>query len=41
MVTGTVIGRGNEEGLQRCQAQADKAGEPVRCTVKIRPKERR
>lgn len=41
MVAGAVIGRGNDEALQRCQAQANKAGEPVRCSVRIRPEERR
>lgn len=37
MVAGVVIGRGNEEVLERCQRQADRAGESVRCTVRIRP----
>lgn len=41
MVTGAVIGRGNEDALERCQRAANKAGEPVRCTVRIRPEERR
>lgn len=41
MVAGVVIGRGNQEALQRCQAQADKAGETVGCTVRIKPEERR
>lgn len=40
MVAGAVIGRGNDEALQRCQGAANKAGEPVRCTVRIRPEER-
>lgn len=41
MVAGAVIGRGNQAALERCQRAADKAGEPVRCTVRIRPEERR
>ena len=41
MVAGVVIGQGNDEALQRCQAQANKAGAPVRCTVRIKPEERR
>lgn len=41
MVAGAVIGRGNDEALQRCQQAADKAGETVRCTIRIRPEERR
>jgi hypothetical protein len=41
MVTGAVIGRGNEQALERCQRAANKAGEPVRCAVKIKPEERR
>lgn len=40
MVAGVVVGRGNQDALQRCQTQADQAGEPVRCTVRIRPQER-
>ena len=39
MVAGAVIGRGNDEALQRCQRNANKAGEPVRCSVRIRPEE--
>ena len=39
MVTGAVIGRGNEDALERCQSAANKAGETVRCTVGIMPKE--
>ena len=41
MVAGAVIGRGNDEALQRCQRNANKAGEAVRCTVRIRPEEAR
>lgn len=41
MVTGVVIGRGNQDALERCQKAANKAGGPVRCTVRIRPEERR
>jgi hypothetical protein len=41
MVAGAVIGRGNEEALERCQRAANKAGEPARCTVRIRPEEPR
>jgi hypothetical protein len=41
MVTGMVIGQGNEAALERCHRAANKAGEPVRCTVRIRPEERR
>jgi hypothetical protein len=41
MVAGAVIGRGNEEALERCQRAATKAAEPVRCTVRIRPEEER
>ena len=41
MVTGMVIGRGNEEALERCQRAANKAGEPMRCTVRIAPEKQR
>lgn len=41
MVAGAVIGRGNDEALQRCQGQANRAREPVRCTVRVRPEEGR
>ncbi|MCM3681259.1 DUF6118 family protein [Sphingomonas paucimobilis] len=41
MVTGTVIGQGNEAALERCQRAANKAGAPVRCTIRIRAEERR
>ncbi|WP_375429235.1 DUF6118 family protein [uncultured Sphingomonas sp.] len=41
MVAGAVLGWGNEAALERCQRAATKAGEPVRCTVRIRPEERR
>lgn len=41
MVAGAVIGQGNQAALERCQRAANKAGEPVRCTVRIRPEERR
>ena len=41
MVAGTVIGQGNQAALERCQQAANKAGEPVRCTVRIKPEERR
>lgn len=41
MVTGAVIGQGNEDALARCTRAANKAGEAVRCTVRIRPEERR
>ena len=41
MVTGAVIGQGNEAALERCQRAANKADEPVRCTVRVRPEERR
>ncbi len=41
MVAGAVIGRGNDEALQRCQGQANKARAPVRCTVRIGPEKRR
>ena len=41
MVTGAVIGQGNEVALERCQRAANKAGEPVRCMVRIKPEERR
>ncbi len=37
MVTGAVIGQGNQAALERCQRAANKAGEPVRCTVSIEP----
>lgn len=37
MVTGAVIGQGNEESLERCQRAANKASEPVRCTIRIKP----
>ena len=37
MVTGAVIGQGNEDALERCQRAANKAGEPVQCMVRIRP----
>jgi hypothetical protein len=40
MVAGAVIGEGNEEALRRCQRAANKAGELVRCTVKIKPEDR-
>ena len=38
MVAGAVIGQGNGEALERCQKAAAKAGEPVRCTVRISAK---
>lgn len=41
MVVGTVIGQGNQGALERCQQAADKAGATVRCTVRIRPAERK
>ena len=41
MVAGMVIGQGNDEALQRCQAQANKTGGPVRCTVRIKSEERK
>ncbi len=41
MVAGAVIGRGNDEALERCTRAANKTGEPVRCTVRIRPEEGR
>lgn len=41
MVTGGVIGQGNEAALDRCQRAANKAGEPERCTVRIRPEEQK
>jgi flagellar hook-basal body complex protein FliE len=37
MVAGTVIGQGNQAALERCQQAANKAGEPLRCTVRIKP----
>ena len=40
-VAGAAIGQGNEEALERCARAANKANEPVRCTVRIRPEERR
>lgn len=39
MVTGAVIGEGNEHVLKRCQRLANKEREAVRCTVSIRPEE--
>ncbi len=41
MVTGAVIGQGNEAALERCRRAANKAGESVRCTVRIGPEEQR
>lgn len=41
MVTGAIIGRGNQATIERCQRDAAKAGRPVRCTVSIGPGERR
>ncbi|RUN74811.1 hypothetical protein EJC47_19650 [Sphingomonas sp. TF3] len=41
MVTGAAIGQGNEDALERCQREAKKAGEPVRCTVRIKPEKRK
>lgn len=41
MVTGAVIGRGNEDALERCQRAANKTDETVRCTVRIKPEEKR
>ena len=41
MVAGVVIGQDNEAALERCQQAANKAGEPVRCTLRIKPEERR
>jgi len=40
MVAGVVIGEGNGTVLERCQQKADKAGEPVRCTVRIKPNQK-
>lgn len=40
MVAGTIIGQGNRAALERCQQEANKAGEPVRCTVRIKPEKR-
>ncbi|MBB4611271.1 3-deoxy-D-manno-octulosonate 8-phosphate phosphatase KdsC-like HAD superfamily phosphatase [Sphingomonas yabuuchiae] len=37
MVAGAVIGQGNEAALERCQRAANKAGEPARCTIRIKP----
>lgn len=40
MVAGMIIGQGNQAALERCQQAANKAGELVRCTVRIRPEEK-
>lgn len=37
MIAGMVISHGNQAALERCQRDANKAGEPVQCTVKIEP----
>ncbi|WP_375428915.1 DUF6118 family protein [uncultured Sphingomonas sp.] len=37
MLAGVIIGRGNQAALERCQKAATKAGESVRCTVRIAP----
>jgi hypothetical protein len=37
MVAGMIMGQVNQVALERCQKAANKAGEPVRCTVRIKP----
>jgi hypothetical protein len=37
MVAGMVMGQVNQVTLERCQQAANKAGKPVRCTVRIKP----
>jgi hypothetical protein len=41
MVAGAVIAQANQETLEQCRRAANKAGEPVRCTVRIKPEGRR
>lgn len=41
MVAGAIIGQGNQAALVRCQKEAARVGEPVRCTVRIEPEARR
>ena len=37
MVAGLIVVRDNREAIERCGKAATKAGEPVRCTVRIAP----
>jgi hypothetical protein len=37
MVTGAVIGQGNQDALEGCQKAAIREKKSVRCTVEIKP----
>lgn len=41
MVAGAIIGQANRPALERCQKEAARADEPVRCTIRIEPERER